>query len=490
MFVEMKPGAKKPGKKKPRPKTLDKNTGKKRTDKKVPDKKAERKALTGSGDKREGAKRKPAPPDPPKSASKKAPSLQENRGEPDLRRTGKAEERRGKDVPERKSEEPRSGGAVALPNKALPNKALPNKALAEKPEVPKKDSPGFVPCVDNHLVLMAIDPYWAWAYWDAHPRAIEQAKERSGDPSAALVLRFYELTLVEFDGKNANETFDAPVDGLRGNYYINLWSPKKTLIAELGMKSGDGSFCPVARSNPIDLPRDAESAQYAEKFSTVLPSTDSLWKPRAPPLEALIPGPEPGDPYSGPAGRVAEAALASSSSDDEAPGQEFNHATEWASSLDAAAMEARGEAESLDEPEPADRPQPWETLSSPERELFSPAWRESIGLSSAGLPSMGGVSSLEQPVRDERPHLEVKADIVIYGRTHPGTDVVIDGIQVPVRGDGTFDLRFALPPAGKTAERAVGSLKPGSPKPGSLKSQHPQRAAPAPSLNGPNKKES
>jgi len=124
-------------------------------------------------------------------------------------------------------------------------------------------------------VSIRIDTDQQDGHGGAHPRAIEQAKERSGDPSAALVLRFYEVTLVEFDGKNATETFDAPVDGLRGNYYINLWSPKKTLIAELGMKSGDGSFCPVARSNPIDLPRDAESAQYAEKFSTVLPSTDS-----------------------------------------------------------------------------------------------------------------------------------------------------------------------------------------------------------------------
>ena len=66
-------------------------------------------------------------------------------------------------------------------------------------------------------------------------------------------------------------------------------------------------------------------------------------------------------------------------------------------------------------------------------------------LPEAGRDVPTGISSLERPAIHEPPHLEVKADLVIYGRTQPGTDLVIDGVKVPVREDGTFDLRFALP---------------------------------------------
>ena len=42
--------------------------------------------------------------------------------------------------------------------------------------------------------------------------------------------------------------------------------------------------------------------------------------------------------------------------------------------------------------------------------------------------------------------LEIHADVVIYGRTRPGTRVYVSGASVPVRHDGTFEARFAMPP--------------------------------------------
>ncbi|MBI4602074.1 MAG: hypothetical protein HY721_08945, partial [Planctomycetes bacterium] len=90
---------------------------------------------------------------------------------------------------------------------------------------------------------------------------------------------------------------------------------------------------------------------------------------------------------------------------------------------------------------------------------------EGLGSSSALAASWGrpaeGVSSHERPVQDERPRIEVRADIVIYGRAKPGTEVVIDGIVVPVRPDGTFDLRFALP--ARRPEEAPEPAGPGGP---------------------------
>jgi hypothetical protein len=59
--------------------------------------------------------------------------------------------------------------------------------------------------------------------------------------------------------------------------------------------------------------------------------------------------------------------------------------------------------------------------------------------------SSWSVSSERLEARDSRTRLEVRADVVIYGRAAPGAEVVIDGTPVKVRGDGTFDLRFSLP---------------------------------------------
>ncbi|MGQ9591019.1 MAG: hypothetical protein ACUVYA_12070, partial [Planctomycetota bacterium] len=61
------------------------------------------------------------------------------------------------------------------------------------------------------------------------------------------------------------------------------------------------------------------------------------------------------------------------------------------------------------------------------------------------LPSSAEVSSFAKPVPPERPYLEVRADVVIYGVAEPGSRLVIDGVAVPVRDDGTFDVRFSLP---------------------------------------------
>jgi hypothetical protein len=64
----------------------------------------------------------------------------------------------------------------------------------------------------------------------------------------------------------------------------------------------------------------------------------------------------------------------------------------------------------------------------------------------AAPSSFGGASPAPRPP-EERVDLELHADVVIYGRTRPGTRVYIGGAHVPVRGDGTFEARFAMPPS-------------------------------------------
>jgi hypothetical protein len=72
-----------------------------------------------------------------------------------------------------------------------------------------------------------------------------------------------------------------------------------------------------------------------------------------------------------------------------------------------------------------------------------PSAETGIGVSSFEWFGPEGMSSLERPL--PAPHLEVQADILIHGRAPAGSEVIIDGVPVRVRADGTFDLRLALP---------------------------------------------
>lgn len=42
----------------------------------------------------------------------------------------------------------------------------------------------------------------------------------------------------------------------------------------------------------------------------------------------------------------------------------------------------------------------------------------------------------------------VNAELIVYGATEPGARVLLDGIPLRLRPDGTFSLRFALPDGG------------------------------------------
>jgi len=60
----------------------------------------------------------------------------------------------------------------------------------------------------------------------------------------------------------------------------------------------------------------------------------------------------------------------------------------------------------------------------------------------------GWISSISSPMKKpgKRPFWSwVEAELVIYGATEPTATVMIDGKKVPLRPDGTFTLRYALP---------------------------------------------
>ncbi|GIW87794.1 MAG: hypothetical protein KatS3mg108_2118 [Isosphaeraceae bacterium] len=76
------------------------------------------------------------------------------------------------------------------------------------------------------------------------------------------------------------------------------------------------------------------------------------------------------------------------------------------------------------------------------RELFEEKMRRPMN--SASLPFLNG-PLLNLPGRSF--HFELDAELVVYGATEPTAKVTLQGEPVPLRPDGTFSVRFALPEA-------------------------------------------
>jgi len=134
--------------------------------------------------------------------------------------------------------------------------AKPNKA--EQPE-------------ESRIVLMDIDPYSLHAYWEIthsdKERILKQLLKHSRPPKQ--IIRFYDVTYIQFNGKNAHSHFDIEVNRNRGNWYVDLWSPHKSLCVEIGMKSFRGDFYPISRSNYIETPRAYQSSSGKEQWMKV-----------------------------------------------------------------------------------------------------------------------------------------------------------------------------------------------------------------------------
>jgi len=117
---------------------------------------------------------------------------------------------------------------------------------------------------ETELVLMPVDPFHIYAYWDFSPKDWEAVRARR----QPVVLRVYDVTMIQFDGANAHSHFDIPVSLEAQNWYVDLWSAEKSLCAELGRLRPDGSFERIVRSNVIQTPRAGvsiyEDARWVE----------------------------------------------------------------------------------------------------------------------------------------------------------------------------------------------------------------------------------
>ncbi|MCB9720950.1 MAG: DUF4912 domain-containing protein [Candidatus Omnitrophica bacterium] len=112
----------------------------------------------------------------------------------------------------------------------------------------------------TYVTLLSKEPYVLYAYWEIAGDDIARLREEIGPEAeqGAYTLRVYDVTLVDFDGTNANYWFD--LDELfMNNRYIHVGSDDATYVCEIGMRLPSGQFKALARSNYIRAQRAGAS---------------------------------------------------------------------------------------------------------------------------------------------------------------------------------------------------------------------------------------
>ncbi len=108
---------------------------------------------------------------------------------------------------------------------------------------------------DNRLVLMAVDPYMVFAYWNVTSQRIEAAEALfDQDELEAHVLRFHDTTGIDFDGVNSRSSFDVKIHMEARKWYVRLWSPETRYCADIGLRGRDGRLVALVRSNLVETP--------------------------------------------------------------------------------------------------------------------------------------------------------------------------------------------------------------------------------------------
>jgi hypothetical protein len=116
---------------------------------------------------------------------------------------------------------------------------------------------------------MARDPAWVFVYWEVTDEALERARAEVRDPHGRCVLRVYDTTYRIFDGTNANWYADVDVVREANNHYVPVHRPGATLHVDVGIKSHEGWFAMIARSAPVEMPRNGISPDAPAEWMTV-----------------------------------------------------------------------------------------------------------------------------------------------------------------------------------------------------------------------------
>jgi hypothetical protein len=127
----------------------------------------------------------------------------------------------------------------------------------------------------TELVLMPVDPFLLYVYWDFSLKDWNSVQARR----KPVVLRVYDVTMIKFNGTNAHHHFDVPIFLKAQNWYVPIWTAEKSFCADLGWLLPDGSLQPIVRSNIITTPRAGASISEESRWVGIRPEGRRITEP-------------------------------------------------------------------------------------------------------------------------------------------------------------------------------------------------------------------
>lgn len=346
--------------------------------------------------------------------------------------------------------------SVVSPKSAVTNTKLKGMIQSNLDYASRAKKPVFVDSEvmpqdygSTSITLLARDPHWVHAYWEIAHADDQHLRDRIGAAAqdAVYALRVYDTTLIEFDGSNANHWFDIDVGGDANNWYINLWSDNITCCAEIGLRMADGAFHALARSNFVTTPREHLSPRNEMIWMEIHPEEESrpyVYVGREPDAEEQK---QPG------VGRRLRMYLT-----EEDIRAYYSRLFPLLSKVLAARGRRKGVPMESGEPDGELLLEYLEDmdllgydyfkeiiLGASEKRLLRHRMIDEIqtGGASEELVSSWGASQPPETAKDF--FFELGTELIVYGRTEPDAVVFWGDRMIPLREDGTFTLRMALP---------------------------------------------
>jgi hypothetical protein len=145
---------------------------------------------------------------------------------------------------------------------------------------------------EDRITALVRDPDSAYLYWEITDDGIAGARARLGPAGAQgwCNLRIYDVTGRDFDGTNANDYFDIRVERTDREHFVMARRPGSAMSAEIGIKTHEGYFQPIARSGRADFPRSGPSPNTSLEWMTV---TSEDAPPSIRPYQSRHRGPDP-----------------------------------------------------------------------------------------------------------------------------------------------------------------------------------------------------
>jgi hypothetical protein len=227
---------------------------------------------------------------------------------------------------------------------------------------------------------------------------------------------------------DGGEPFDVEVQGLQGQVYVDIWDAARSYRGSLGLRLADGSLAVLTEGGVATLPALGPVQAPSAMLDVAPPAYGRTFKRGA--AKAVAGG--PAALANRPAGAIATGAPGLQPAAGEPLAEPFASPPTEAGAFDPAMLAGA---------------QPGAADEATQAEAGIPPWPDTSRADGAPVPlELENALTLSSFVLGrETVQLEVNAELHVFGRARPGSELKLFGRRVAVRPDGSFSITRPLP---------------------------------------------